>query len=133
MPALDTNIVVRWLVADDAEQTAAVARYLADAHQRAERLYLPVTVVLELEWVLRSRYGFDKASVITALDGLLSAQDLDVQHEDAIERALWLYRPAGAPDFADALHTALAALAQRGPLVTLDQRAARLDGALLLA
>jgi len=133
MPALDTNILVRWLVADEAVQTAAVAAFLADARQRGELFYVPLTVVLELEWVLRSRYGFEKPSVMAALDGLLSAQDLELQQESAVELALWHYRPAGAPDFADALHVALASQAQRGPLVTLDRRAARLDGAWLLA
>lgn len=133
MAALDTNILVRWLVQDDAAQTTAVAALFAAQATDTMRWFVPVTVLLELEWVLRSRYRFDKTAVIHALDALLSTAELDLQHEAAIEQALWHYRPAGAPDFADCLHTALASHLGHGPLITLDQRAAKLQGAQLLS
>jgi len=129
MAALDTNLLVRWLVADDAAQTAVAERLLTQAARRDERLFVPVTVLLELEWVLRSRYGFDKTAIAAALDALLSTTELDFQEEAAVEQALWHFRSAGAPDFADGLHVALSAAAGRGPLLTLDKKAARLAGA----
>lgn len=136
MAALDTNVLVRWLVQDDAAQAEAVAAlFSAHAAQAApgDRLFVPVTVLLELEWVLRSRYRFDKSAFITTLDALLSTAELALQHDAAIEQALWHYRPAGAPDFADCLHTALASHVGQAPLITLDQQAAKLQGARLLA
>lgn len=129
MAALDTNLLVRWLVADDAKQLQVIERLLAEAAHGGQRLWVPVTVLLELEWVLRARYGFDKTAITTALDGLLSTVELDIQDEPAVEQALWHFRAATATDFADALHVALSASAGRGPLLTLDKKAARLVGA----
>lgn len=52
-----------------------------------EPLFVPVTVVLELEWVLRSRYGFDKEAILRAMNGLLEVRELEFQFEPALERA----------------------------------------------
>ena len=54
MAALDTNVLVRWLVNDDAAQCARVARLFDDAIGQGVRLFVTTTVMLELEWVLRS-------------------------------------------------------------------------------
>ena len=86
MATLDTNVLVRWLVVDDEVQAEVVAGLLASCAERNERLYVPLTVMLELEWVLRSRYRFEKASVLAALDGLMSASELAFQEEAALER-----------------------------------------------
>jgi predicted nucleic-acid-binding protein len=132
MAALDTNVLVRWLTDDDATQSALVASLLAAVASKDERLFVAVTVMLETEWVLRSRYRFDKPSVTAALDALLGVTELEFQTEPALEHALWLFKQAGAPDFADCLHVALVSQAGQGPLLTFDERASRLDGAQLL-
>lgn len=133
MAALDTNVLARWLTNDDAKQSRAAKRLFAQAAAGGgERLFVPVTVMLELEWVLRSRYQFHRADVTAALDGLLSAMELEVGNETAVEQALWRYKQGGAPDFADCLHTALVSQASRGPMWTFDERAAKLEGAQLL-
>jgi len=93
---------------------------------------VPNTVALEVEWVLRSRYQFDKATVITAFNALLEAQELEFQDEAALELALYLYRQ-GTADFADCMHTAICAIAGRQPLLTFDVKAARLANVELLA
>jgi predicted nucleic-acid-binding protein len=129
MAALDTNLLVRWLVADDAGQVQVIERLLTEAAQGGQRFWVPVTVLLEVEWVLRSRYGFDKTAITHALDALLSTTELDFQEESAVEQALWHFRAATTTDFADALHVAMSASAGRGPLLTLDKKAARLAGA----
>lgn len=133
MAALDTNVLVRWLTNDDAKQSRAAERLFAQAAaEGGERLFVPVTVMLELEWVLRSRYGFHRTDVTAALDGLLNAMELEVDNEPAVEQALWRYKQAGAPDFADCLHVALADAADQEPMWTFDERAARLGGARLV-
>ena len=132
MAALDTNVLVRWLTDDDAKQSAIVASLLESMAAKEERLFVPVTVILETEWVLRSRYRFDKPSVTAALDALLGVTELEFQTEPALEHALWLFKQAGAPDFADCLHVALVSQAGQGPLLTFDERAGKLDGAQLL-
>ena len=128
MAALDTNVLVRWLTNDDAQQSQAAERLLTQTSTNGERLFVPVTVVLELEWVLRSRYPFHRADVTTALDDLLSAMELELENEPAVEQALWRYKQTGAPDFADCLHAALVSRAGRGPMWTFDERARRLEG-----
>ena len=101
MAALDTNVLVRWLTDDDAKQSVIVARLFELAIEKDERLFVPATVILETEWVLRSRYRFDKPLVTAALDVLLGVTELEFQTEPALEQALWLFKQAGAPDFAD--------------------------------
>jgi len=132
MAALETNVLVRWLTDDDAGQSTRVASLLKDKANNGERLFIPVTVMLELEWVLRSRYRFDKAVITSALDALLSVTELEFQTEPALEQALWLFKQAGAPDFADCLHVALVSQSGQGPLLTFDERASKLVGAELL-
>lgn len=131
MPALDTNVLARYIVADDAGQLAAAKRLIHRCVAEGESLFVPVTVVLELEWVLRSSYGFAKADMMLALSNLFSAAELSFQEERALEVALQLFREASA-DFADCLHIALAAQAGEQPLWTFDKGAAKVSGARLL-
>lgn len=132
MAALDTNVLVRWLVNDDAEQCAIVERLLRAAVARNERLFVPVTVLLETEWVLRSRYRFDRASIAAAMDALLSVPEIELQNEMPLEVALWLFKREKTADFADCLHASLAGDATKDPLLTFDVRASRLEGTQLL-
>ncbi|MFK7963306.1 MAG: PIN domain-containing protein, partial [Burkholderiaceae bacterium] len=55
MATLDTNVLVRYLIADDKRQFE-LARAFVESTIRKESLFLPVSVTVELEWVLRSRY-----------------------------------------------------------------------------
>lgn len=132
MPALDTNVLVRYIVADDAGQLAAARRLINRCVADGQTLFVPVTVVLELEWVLRSSFGFGKDEVMSALSNLFSAAELSFQEERALEVALQLFREAAA-DFADCLHIALAAQAGEQPLWTFDKGASKVSGARLLA
>jgi predicted nucleic-acid-binding protein len=94
-------------------------------------LFVPVTVVLELEWVLRSNFGFAKDDVLLTLSNLFSAAELTFESERALEVALQLFRKSAA-GFADCLHIALANQAGEQPLWTFDKRAAKVnDGQLL--
>lgn len=131
MAALDTNILVRLLVQDDPRQTAAAHQLLAQGIQNAEALFVPITVSLELEWVLRARYGFAKADIIHALSTLLRAVELSFEAEPALEMAL-LHYEQGSADYADCLHMALAERANAQPLWTFDKAAAQVPGARLL-
>jgi predicted nucleic-acid-binding protein len=128
---LDTNVLVRLLVGDDTRQGAqaeALARRSADT---GEPLFVPLTVTLELEWVLRSRYEFKKEAVLATLVKLLETRELEFQDEPSVERALFYYRSTNA-DFAECLHLGCATSHGRLPFVTFDRRAAKLEGADLL-
>ena len=131
MAALDTNVLVRYLVQDDAVQGAAAARLINQGVGAGRPLFIPVTVLLELEWVLRSVFKFDKPAVLEALFGLIGSFDLGFQSETAVEMALAQFQ-RGAADFADCLHAALATQAGEPPLWTFDKAAAQVAGARLL-
>ncbi len=128
MPALDTNVLVRYVVQDDSGQLAAARRLITACIDQGQALFVPVTVVLELEWVLRSSFGFGKDEVLNTLSQLFSAAELTFESEQALEVGLQLYRDHTA-DFADCLHIALAAAAGEPPLWTFDKGAAKVPGA----
>ena len=128
MAALDTNVLVRFLVQDDAAQLAAARRLIRKCVNAGEALYVPVTVSIELEWVLRSNFGFKKSDVVQTLSLLLASAELSFESETALEVALAQYSQ-GTADYADCLHVALAAQAGQSPLWTFDKAASKVDGA----
>ena len=131
MAALDTNVLVRFLVRDDTAQLATAKALISRYVSKGEALFVPVTVALELEWVLRSTFGFAKADVMQTLSQLLGTSEMRFESESALELALVHYGRSSA-DFSDCLHVALATLANEQPLWTFDRAAAKLEGARLL-
>ena len=128
MAALDTNVLVRYLVQDDDRQLAAARKLILAAVGAGETLYVPITVLLELEWVLRSSFGFEKEQIVATLSSLLATVELSFESEAAAEIALALYQ-RGQADFSDCVHVALAHAAGQSPLWTFDRAASKLDGA----
>ena len=102
MRALDTNVLVRALVQDDAAQGRR-----AEACVSTQPVYVPVTVILELEWVLRSRYGYSPKAIAGAMEKLAVLENAVVGEQAAVVAAARRMRQGW--DFADALHHALAA------------------------
>ena len=102
MRALDTDVLVRALVQDDAEQGQRAQAFLG-----AQPVYVPVTVVLELEWVLRSRYGYAPKAIASAIEKLAILENAVVGEQAAVVAAAAKMRQGW--DFADALHHARAA------------------------
>ncbi len=96
--ALDTNVLVRLLVNDDPAQ----AEQAAELIDSSPACFVPITVALELEWVLRGAYKLPREAVITAFEGLLALRHLHLEQEDLVRRALEWHRQG--LDFADALH-----------------------------
>ena len=100
MRSVDTNVLVRALVRDDPVQ-AARAEALIGQHD----IFIPITVILELEWVLRSRYGYAPKRVAQALEKITALGNVVVAERDAVLAAT--ARVQQGWDFADALHHAL--------------------------
>ena len=97
MRAIDTNVVVRFLTADD-EKQAKAARTAIEAGD----IFIATTVLLESEWVLRSAYGFGPARIADALRGLAGLPGITVEEPILLAGALdWM---SEGLDFADALH-----------------------------
>jgi predicted nucleic-acid-binding protein len=121
--ALDTNVVVRFLTRDDPAQ-ASRAKALIETGST----FLPRTVVLETEWVLRTTYRFERAAVTAALTKLLRLPGVDIEDRSTIVRALDWSRQG--LDFADALH--LATSAQAEAFATFDRALRRRARALAM-
>jgi predicted nucleic-acid-binding protein len=100
--AVDTNVLVRALVQDDAGQGRRAQAFLSSGP-----VYVPVTVILELEWVLRSRYGYSPRTIASAIEKLAILENAVVGEQAAVVAAAGKMRQGW--DFADALHHALAA------------------------
>lgn len=113
MLAIDTNVVVRLLTGDDPDQ-AARARALLERAQ----VFVPLTVMLEAEWVLRSAYGFARGRVVDALTAFAGLEAVTVERPQILATAL--RRCAAGMDFADALH--LGAAEGCEGFVTFDRR-----------
>ena len=103
MIALDTNILARFYVDDPHDPEAARQRPIARRIlTESPRLFVPLTVVLELEWVLRAFYGFDARDFVRVVEHLLGLPNVGVEEWPRVADALIWHR-AGM-DFADALH-----------------------------
>ena len=85
MAAIDSNVLVRFLVQDDAAQGDAAARLMRRAVESGQTLFIPVTVLLESESVLRSVFGFNKPAVLAALMRLMGSYELRFESESAVE------------------------------------------------
>ena len=106
MIGLDTNVLARYFVEEEGADPATQAQRQA-ARQLIESgltLFLPKTVALELEWVLRGYYGFVAEQVLQVFEQLLQHPCVELEDRAVLEQALAGLR-AGL-DFADALHHA---------------------------
>lgn len=119
--AIDTNVVVRYLTGDHPEQSAR-ARELVDNRE----VFVPVTVVLEAEWVLRSAYRFQTHDVVRALRAFGGLPTVTISKAEAVAEAL--DHAEKGMDFADALHLESAARAEK--LLTFDKRFATAAGSI---
>jgi len=99
MIAFDTNPLVRALVVDNPEQVA-IARKLIAEHT----VFLSRTVLLETEWVLRSRYNKSRSELLAFFRAVLDTDNTVVETAEVIGHAVDWY--AQGADFADALHLA---------------------------
>ena len=126
MIALDTNVLVRFLVDDDAKQAEA-ARRLLTALTADRRGFVCREVAVELAWVLAHAYGFSRQRLSTVFEELVATEELEFEAVDDVARAARLYR-RGGPDFSDLMIAAAAERSGAFPLYTFDRRAARLEG-----
>lgn len=97
MIAADTNVALRLVLEDDEAQLASIAIVMAE-----QPLFLPLTVLLEVGWVLASRYQMKRHDLATALAALLALDGIEVARAKWVDWAIERFR-AGA-DWADVIH-----------------------------
>ncbi len=125
MIAVDTNVIVRFLVCDDEKQAETVRRRLKQAENNRERLLIPLLVVLETIWVLESAYGKTRHEIVSSIRDMRQMPVFDFEADDVVEELLADGDDSRA-DLADILiaHAAQAAGCNRG--ITFDKGAAKL-------
>lgn len=127
MLGLDTNVLVRLLVRDDEAQFKRARRLIEDEGEFGEPLLVSLLVLLETEWVLRSRYSLPKAAIAAAFTGLLESVELRFEDESAVEEAFFVWKDSGA-DFADCLIGAHNRALGCRATASFDAKAAQLPG-----
>lgn len=117
MRALDTNVLARFFV-DDADDAQAAKQRPAAVAALSERSFVSVTVLLELEWVLRGFYELPAKDVSRVLRALASIEHVTLEDRDAVLAAIDAFDKG--LDFADALH--LMRSSRSSGFVTFDRR-----------
>ena len=130
MPAVDTNVIVRYLVGDDPDQAEA-ARSLMEEFTPRNPGFICREVVLEVAWLLERSYRFPRTQIAQALLGLTASDTLAVENSDEVAAAAYLYdrAPVG---FSDLMVLSAAKRSGAVPLYTFDRGFARMDGAVLV-
>ena len=127
MLGIDTNILVRFLVRDDEAQFEKARRLIRREDAAGRGVFVSQLVLLETEWVLRSRYGLQKIEIIEAVSALLGAGDVQFEDEPAIEEALFVWKDRSV-GFADCLIGAQNRRLGCSATATFDAKASKLPG-----
>ena len=102
MRSLDTNVLVRYLAADDRRQLAVAERLIDACTREAETLFLCLPVLCELVWVLSRSYGQSREQIASVVNQLLEMSIVRMEHQELVARALTSYR-RGKGNFSDYL------------------------------
>ncbi len=127
MLGVDMNVLVRYLTRDDKSQYEKARRLIAREVAKGEPVLVSLLVLLETEWVLRSRYELAKADILTAFSALLDTTDLAFEDEPSVENAVYSWKDSAA-DFADCLIEARNRRLGCRATATFDSRALKLAG-----
>ena len=124
MIALDTNVLVRYLVEDDTPQTLAARRVIEETLTPSEPGFVSLIVLVELSWVLRRLYGRPTSEVAAIVAELLASPTILVEQAAAVSAAI------GQPhdDLADTLLHEVGKAHGCARTLTFDRRFARLPG-----
>ena len=130
MTGLDTSVLVRYIMQDDAKQSAKATKLVESLTSDAPG-FVPLVAVVELVGVLSSCYGLTRAQLVQVLEALLRAKQLVVDQAELVLRALRLFT-AGSADFAGCLIERSAVQAGCEKTMTFDVSAAKTAGMTLL-
>lgn len=129
--SLDTNVLIRYLVRDDAPQFALANQLIQDQVAISQPVHITLLVALETEWVLRSPYHMSKLAIGQAFLTLLAGSEFVFEDRQAMEKAVqwWLN---SAINFANCLIVARSAALGLPTVATFDVKAGKLPGVQLL-
>lgn len=132
MIGLDTNVLVRYIMQDDAKQSPKATKIIEGLNGVENSGYVTLVSIIELVWVLGTSYELTRAQVAQALDSLIRAKQLKIESADQVIRALRVFK-IGRSDFADCLIERSANSAGCEKTVTFDVNASKHAGMTLIA
>ena len=127
MIGLDTNILVRLLVEDDAVQMEQARRFMESRCTPESPGFINCVVLAELVWVLESFYRFDRARIAAAIESMIAGRDRVVEYHDDVREALAEFKSTSI-DFTDAMIGRINRARGCEATATFDRKAARLEG-----
>jgi predicted nucleic-acid-binding protein len=127
MIGLDTNVLVRYLVQDDAKQAAQATQLIEHKLTPTNPGFISLIVLLELYWVLTSLYSVTTTEWLQALDDLLASQSIQMEHRDVVQATIQVCQNKKA-GFVDVLISQVASSAGCTQTLTFDKAAARFAG-----
>jgi len=126
MIGIDTNILTRFFVQDDPQQSARVDSFLHKLTPNNPG-FISSVVLVELAWVLRGRYGVSRSDLIEYFKQLLESPELFIENEAALTQTIIRFASPGT-DFADCFIERIASFAGCSHTVTFDARATKAPG-----
>ena len=123
MIGLDTNVLVRYIMQDDARQSPLATRLIESLSAESPG-FVPLVSVVKLAWVLSSAYELDRGQIVQAFESLLRTKEIAVERAEIVWKALRVFQRADA-DFADCLIERSAAVAGCERTMTFDRGAAK--------
>lgn len=124
MKALDTNVLIRFLVKDDERQAAIVYEVFKQAETRQEVLFVPILVVLETIWVLESAYDVPEQEILDAISELLLMPILIFEAQPAIQSFIFSAREIKL-DLSDLLIAHSAKYSKCSSVLTFNKKASK--------
>jgi len=100
MSGLDTNVLVRYLVGDDAKQAQKAAACIGAIVAAGKSCFISGIVLCELVWVLEAAYDYEKREIVDVLEKLLITKQFEIESKDIVRQAIHDYK-VGDGDIAD--------------------------------
>ncbi|WP_407528706.1 PIN domain-containing protein [Methylobacterium oryzisoli] len=124
MIGIDTNVLLRQTLEDDADQSPRAIAFIDSAERLADPVLVNPIVLIEFVWTLMRRQRFDKAQVLALIDVMIASPHIVFSDEEAVTAAVdaWRHGPAGLQDY---LIGSLNRRAGARTTLTFDSRAAR--------
>jgi len=126
MKALDTNVLIRFLVQGDVNQADKVIQLFSRAEQNKDVLFVPLLVVLEVIWVLQSAYSVTREDIILAINNLLQMQVLEFESQGVVRNFICCANQYSY-DLSDILIAQSAVTANCETTLTFDKKASQFE------
>jgi predicted nucleic-acid-binding protein len=132
MIGLDTNVVLRYLAEDDPLQSKAARDLIEGRLTRDEPGHIAAITIAEIAWVLKRLYAGSREEIADAIEGLLAAPTIVVEHRGFVRQAVQDFRESAA-EFSDCVIGCVNAGVGCDTTVTFDRAAAKVARFRLLA